>query len=204
MHKIDIEVPEEVLGLLKAIDKAVGTKYEVYLAGGFLRDSYGNAPIKDIDIMVVPKEHQGTATGDVYGLVVDNYIMDWFAPEKLLYSEYLEGMSERGVDGLIMGSSPNLGGFETQLIVYANPMTPEEIASDMDLNICQIVMGVDGEVLATDAFVSGFQHKVITVLKGQSDEREKERVGRMLIKYPDFHVTKQTVSDLSTDFNWWE
>lgn len=203
MHKIDIEVPEGVLGLLRTIDKAVGAEFDVYLTGGFLRDSYGNAPIKDIDIMVIPKEAHENNTGEVMTRVVDAFIPDWFQPSQLLYADYLEGMSERGVDGLIMGFSPNLGNFETQLIVYGKPMSIQEVAEDMDLNICQIAMGVDGEVLATDAFVAGFQHQVITIMNGQSDSRERERVGRMMSKYPTFTATNPTVSDFSNK-EWWE
>jgi hypothetical protein len=190
MNKVNMLIPEGVIQLVQAVQTALGSDYQVVLSGGYLRDTFGGAPIKDIDIMISPVAGtiiSDNVTADVYGLVQAACMMDWFCPHKLLIADYMEGMSERGLDGLLMGKSPNLE-IDTQLIVYGQPMTPEAVAYDMDMNICQIVMTPDGEVQATNAFLNGFRDESIKVLRGQSDKREEERVQRMLKKYPHFHV----------------
>lgn len=189
MNKLNLLIPQGVIELVQAVQAAVGSEYNVVLAGGFLRDTFGGANVKDLDIMVSPVDPTNTLSvvGEVYGRVQDAYIMDWYVPHKLLYAEYIEGMSERGLDGLLMGKSPNLE-IDTQLIVYGQPMTPSQVAHDMDMNICQIVMTPDGDVWATDEFLEGFRTETIMVLRGQSDARETERTQRMLKKYPHFHV----------------
>lgn len=186
MHRLHIKVPSEVLELVNVIQHTLGAEFEVTLAGGFLRDSYGGAAIKDIDIIVTPVKEMEDPTSRVTTLVDLGYIQDWFYSSKVVPANYIETMASRGVHGLIMGQCPNLGNFECQLIVYGKPMSRPEVAADMDLNICQVIMGPDGEVWATSSFIYGFQYGVISVLNGQSDEREAERIERMLKKYPDF------------------
>lgn len=198
MQKLDVQIPEEVLELVNVIQRTVGPEFEVTLAGGFLRDSYGNAPIKDIDIIVTPVKECALVCPEmeVYNAVQEASIQDWFCIENQVMTDYIESMKARNVSGLIMGQSPNLGNFECQLIIYGEHKSRAEVAADMDINICQVVMGPDGVVWATESFVYGFHNKVLTVLNGQDDEREAERIQRMLKKYPDFKVTNQTLSDL--------
>lgn len=195
MQKLDVQIPEEVLDLVNVLQRTLGSEFEVTLSGGFLRDSYGNAPIKDIDIMVAPVRGE-TDVAVIHDIIYDSYIADWFTGRSICNGDYIQGMEARGVQGIIMGECPNLGGFECQLIVYREPIERNAIAADMDINICQVVMGPDGVIWATEAFVYGFQYKLLTILNGQSDKREAERIERMLAKYPDFKVTNRTVSDL--------
>lgn len=187
MYVVDLKIRAVVLELLKVLSETLPT-YDIYLAGGYLRDTFGDAPIKDLDIIVVPKESAVDPTSNVYWRVDTSCIRDWFRGTSVINSEYIEGMEARGVHGLLMGVSPNLDNMETQLIIYDHPMTHQEVAEDMDLNICQIAMDSHGLILATPEFVDGFAQRTIKVLNGQGEAREAERIQRMLKKYPKFSV----------------
>lgn len=186
MNKINIEVPTELYGVLTEIECAVSPKYTIYVAGGFLRDTHGNRPIKDLDIMVVPVDPSDTGYISEVSTLVDKVASNIFYPENVIPSQYLEGMKSRGISGVLMGYCRGMS-MESQLIVYGKHMTEEDVANDMDINICQIVLGEYGRAICTDAFLEGFQSKTIEVLNGKDNlPREQERLDRIGRKYPEF------------------
>lgn len=189
MVKLDLKLPPSVLGLLQALRGALGPDFQISLAGGFLRDTFGGARIKDIDVLVSPMNEGFTFNGQTIIDALDRAcIPDWIQVTESLDATYLSGMQARGVKYLFMGKCPNRDNQETQLIVYDKVMGRKELAKDMDINICQIACDPDGNVVASEEFVDGFNKQYIQVLNGESDDREVERVQRMQGKYPEFRI----------------
>lgn len=174
---------EQVKELLTIVNELADGEFTAYVAGGYLRDTLNGIQPKDIDIMVVP-----TGYGDAWdfeSLVVDE--LYGYRTTKLLLDEcqYMSDMKKRGVCGLFMGNYKDI---EVQFIVYNRALTQEEVTLDMDINLCQITMGADGIVIESDNFVTGFADSVISLHHEYSEKREKERLDRMLAKYPTFSV----------------
>lgn len=196
MNKLNLEIPHGVTQYLSVLQDALSPNFRVVLAGGFLRDSSKGVKPKDLDILVAPIDNivmgvydDGVAIVDnVVQRVADAHIPDWFFGNRVLNCDYIEDMKKRGLVGLIMGECPNLDNMESQLIIYGKPMNPTQMAHDMDMNINQVVMLPDGTVWATDAFVYGMNYGLIKVLQDYSEERQNQRIGRMLSKYPTFKV----------------
>lgn len=188
MIKLDVVIPKGVQQLLQTLQAALGTEYEVTLAGGFLRDTFGGAPIKDIDIMIAPNRSTKPEVG-VLELLERACIPDWFNSDVIFPGDYLGALKSRGVESIVMGNCPNLDNIESQLIIYGKPMSRSEIAHDMDLNICQIIGFPKGDVYATQEFIDGFNTETIEVLQGKDNpDREKEHVERIGKKYPSFTI----------------
>lgn len=202
MNNLNIEIPSPVLGLIRTLEKAVAPRYTLTLAGGFLRDTYGYRSIKDIDILVAPVDPTDTDTFHTsnVGDLIDAYdIPDLFSIESYVDGSYVANMGDRGVDGIVMGSSKALD-IDVQLIVYDTPKTRVQLAHDMDINICQIVMSPSGSLYASPAFLSGFKNKEIVTINPRDAVLDLERRERMSKKYPEFSVvspTNTTVSVLS-------
>lgn len=196
MQKLNLEIPRGITQYLSVLQDALSPNFRVVLAGGFLRDTFGGATPKDLDILVAPSDNivmgvydDGAAIVDtVMQRIADAHIPDWFFGNKLINCDYITDMKNRGLVGLVMGECPNLDNIESQLIIYGKPMNSTQMAYDMDMNINQVVMIPDGTVWATDAFCYGMTYGAIKMLHDYSESRQRIRIGRMLSKYPNFKV----------------
>jgi hypothetical protein len=183
----NIKVPQGVMDLLADLDDALAPLFTVTLAGGFLRDTYGDRNIKDVDILVTPT--LCLPDGDMSKAVenLTSNLNDGYQTIHTVDGNYLYNMRDRGVVGILMGFSKDLDK-EVQLIIYDEPKTPLELAHDMDINICQIVMDVQGTVTVTGAFTSGFENKEIITINQHEPALDEARRRRMKDKYPEFDV----------------
>lgn len=194
MQKIDITVPEDIQRYVAVLQDVLGPSYTVCLAGGCLRDTLGGVKWKDLDILVAPSSDavaevvEGYITEDVEKRVFDACIPDWFITQDIINCDYIADMKHRGVAGLIRGEVPNIDNAETQLIIYGKAMTPAAMMVDMDMNINQVVMGADGVVYGSEAFVHGMHYGYIKILNHYDPIRELSRIARMRTKYPHFNV----------------
>lgn len=203
------EHPDEIMHLLSELERVLAPSFQVTLAGGFLRDSFGHVDFKDIDILVTPTEAHPVSFECLVPAVqqVDNLVCglinpDLFTKINMVDGSYVANMDDRGVDGVILGGS-NEYNIEVQLIVYSEYKSRIQLAHDMDINICQIVMSPIGHLYASPAFVSGFKNQEIITLNPREPGLDHTRRLRMIDKYPEFKVVeplftiKETVSDLS-------
>ena len=161
MQKIKINIQDEVKDLLKEITKNV-KGYDVYLGGGYLRDSYCNLTYKDIDIFLTPN-------GEDKDLLL--YTPKGFRISYSKNTDTTGDMRRRGVGGLIGMykskaelNSTEIQYFSTELqyIIYDKPMTQEELVLDMDMNINQVMLkSSDEECIASDEFIEGHKYEYI-------------------------------------------
>lgn len=149
---------------------------DAIIAGGALRDLMNERPIKDIDIFINPHALLKTpSTAALRGIEVTRtfhpgYVGARMASEVRSTYQYMAQ------------------GFEYNLIVLAEPKTPEEMVARMDFGLCQI--GFDGEdLLVSLAFLKDFALGTFTIAldRGEHDHaRSLKRYARLSSKYPDF------------------
>lgn len=161
------------------------TGYDVYLGGGFVRDLYFNEinecddmNPKDVDLFFVPSDGEMKLPTIVKSYV--NYDKS---------SSEIPDMEERGVDSVRGLFVPWLDTKDVQFIVYKNKMTQEELASDMDCNINQLMVCIDSNTrFATNAFIEGHNEQEIEMLHCFNFIRMGKRLARMSDKFPSYEV----------------
>lgn len=178
-------IKEDVLVFLD--DVLCHTKgYEVYLAGGYLRDMYyqkyfntDNIMVqpKDVDIIFVPVSEGKELP--VLGSTYINYdVMAKDIPNVRDNVERVRGMFATWL------STPDV-----QFIVYDKYLTIQQLAEDMDCNINQAMYNIaTGESFCTEAFVQGHENKVIELLHTFETTRMCNRIIRMNKKFPSYTV----------------
>lgn len=181
----NLKLPEDVLDFLKEVDDL--TKgYDIYLGGGAIRDLYYNElnrphyliP-KDIDLFFVPN---GLHVQELPTIPRSYVNYDKSADE-------IPDMEERGVARVRGLFVPKLNISDVQFIVYKDFMSQRELAKDMDVNICQVMMSVKtGEMFATEDFYKGHEDEYIEMLHTFDFVRMAKRVARMKSKFPDYDV----------------
>ena len=181
----NLKLPEDVLDFLKEVDDL--TKgYDIYLGGGAIRDLYYNElnrphyliP-KDIDLFFVPN---GLHVQELPTIPRSYVNYDKSADE-------IPDMEERGVARVRGLFVPKLSISDVQFIVYKDFMSQRELAKDMDVNICQVMMSVKtGEMFATEDFYKGHEDEYIEMLHTFDFVRMAKRVARMKAKFPDYDV----------------
>lgn len=138
------KIPYEVKQLLREIEeKSEG--YNVYLAGGYLRDLYHEVASYDwshniFDIMFTPKDIDvifiPTFGAKEFSLpTIERSYVNYDKPAK----DISEDMAARGVTQLRGLFVPKLTTSDVQFIVYGKHMTRQEVAADMDCGINQVV-----------------------------------------------------------------
>lgn len=181
----NLKLPEDVLDFLKEVDDL--TKgYDIYIGGGAIRDLYYNElnrphylTPKDIDLFFVPNELHVQELPTIPRSYV-NY--DKSANE-------IPDMEERGVARVRGLFVPKLSISDVQFIVYKDFMSQRELAKDMDVNICQVMMSVKtGEMFATEDFYKGHEDEYIEMLHTFDFVRMAKRIARMKAKFPDYDV----------------
>jgi len=207
--EIDIKIDKWVQELLLEIKQNI-KGYDVYLAGGYLRDQHCELPFKDLDVILTPN-------GEDRSPVL-------YAPKGygMLYNKLCEGnddMKKRGVEMLVglykrkkevySNDVMVIGGMicdmyeqtvesktEVQYIVYDKPMTIEELADDMDMNINQVMWnpcylptseGLYG-CYCTKEFYEGHDGEFIEFSHWYDNTRMYLRQKRMIEKFPAYDI----------------
>lgn len=186
-------IPDSVKTLLQQVED-LSEGYDVYLGGGFLRDLYccvnewdGREDLveiffepKDIDLFFVPNG-EPTKTLPTLSKSYINY--DKSA------EDITEDMAARGVVALrgmmVSGLRPT---HDVQFIVYGKQMAMEELASDMDCNINQVMYSLSKGWYQTDEFTSGHDNQTIQLLHTFDEDRMIARLVRMSRKFDDYSV----------------
>ena len=181
MKELKIDIPQDIKAFVKEIsDKSEG--YDIYIAGGLLRDTYKGLTPKDLDIVVIPMTSGNTSLYIPAGCYINYNKTTDDVSEK-------SDMQQRGVKQLIGMFNHNLSTKEVQLIVYDKYLNYIQVMEDMDMNIVQVVWDArTDKVPATDAFVKGHEDKVIECLHEYDEVRQFFRYERMQKKFPSYQV----------------
>lgn len=187
MDKIKNLIKKDVLDFIELVaNKSRG--YDIYLGGGYLRDTYyqtvKNKDIittkpKDIDLFFIPKQNENVFELPTIPHTYINYNID---------ARDIPNVREnvKHVRGLFKS---DLSTKDIQFIIYDKPMTMEFLAEDMDCNINQIMYSIKDQVgYATNNFYNGFEDDLILMLHTFDTERMFGRVQRMMKKFPTFTV----------------
>ncbi len=179
-----IFIPDDIKTLLKDLDNN-NPDYNVYLVGGYLRDSFTNNVAKDVDVVFTPKERY--VTPSVNYVPVGGYVNYRLESREMSLDLQSRGVSE--VTGLFFGK---LSTTDVQFIVYKEPLTHDQVCEDMDINICQIAYSAnDDKISYTNAFWKGHNNKVIECMINYDEERTFYRYERMKKKFPEYTVIGQ-------------
>jgi hypothetical protein len=184
------EIPKDILELCERIEKAT-VGYDVYLAGGFLRDlEYGNNTPKDVDLFFVPNGVEGLKHSPVWETWMPLPVYDYCNPT--------QDMKDRGVNRVVCFVNYQLSTPEVNYIVYDYGMSMEELARDFDMGINQIAYDIKNKTFyRSDKYVEHHEQQVIECLHKFSHERTWQRYQRMKAKFPDYQVIGEpTVSAL--------
>ena len=142
-----ILLPQATQTFVRLVQKHLEGNYEVYIAGGYLRDLYCSQTKhmelepKDLDLILIPIVDKPSLEG-----VVD------LSSVRGIHNQYTKNcdsdsdMNKRGVVKLIGLWTTLLDDiYDVQLIVYDKSLTPDELAADMDMNINQVVSYSNGK-----------------------------------------------------------
>lgn len=174
------------------------TGYDIYLGGGYLRDSYWNniqgysldygfkfgvdnnlqpKQPKDLDIFLIPNNEPVKQLPLMQNCYVNYNIL-------AADIENCRDNVERVIGLFARMLTPTK---DIQLIVYDKYLTIEELAVDMDCNINQIMYSVknDNLFMSTD-FIKSHEEKTIKMMHDFEQERMFNRLRRMQKKYPDY------------------
>ena len=167
-----IIIEEDVALFIEDVYKNT-TGYNIYLGGGYHRDKYtGNTP-KDVDVFVIPNGQEKDLYIPPRGY--NNYIKN---------ARDISDMQKRGVHKVRGDWYSKMSTSDVQFIIYEKPMTMEELAEDMDINICQVMYSAATlKVSATKAFVDGHKNEVIECLHDYDRVRTFKRYVRMEDKF---------------------
>lgn len=201
-HKfINIPVPPKVAELLSKIE-AVCPQFFVVLGGGYLRDTYTGRTPKDLDIFLVPRFNPETHTEHLSSngltpewqeVVYDNLKKANMIDSDALMltgecpAEYVEGMANRGLLWIFMGYSKDCD-MEAQVILYDHQMDAEALAHDFDFTINQVARLTNGKVICSDEFITDHANKRLVNTNKDDEQRCKDRLARMIAKFPDYEV----------------
>ena len=183
-------IPQEVLDFIKKLED--NTKgYNIYLAGGYLRDLYVTAgkwednlvsmffEPKDIDLVFIPNGE----TAKQLPTVERSYVN--YDKEASLISE---DMAARGVSHLRGLFVPELNTSDVQFIVYDKQLTIKEVAEDMDLGINQVMYNLSQGWWHTEYFENNHKNKIIKFYHEFDEARMVDRIVRMKRKFPEYFV----------------
>ena len=175
MEQINIKIDPSVALLVQEISTNV-KGYDVYLGGGYLRDSYCELPYKDLDIFLVPN-------GEDKQLLP--YTPKGYGQSYTKCCDEHDDMRKRGVEALIGLYDRNKAAHEVQYIIYNKPMTQVQLAEDMDMGINQIMWKPFTEKsLVTDNFIEGHKYAYIEFMHSYDEIRMHCRQKRMIEKFP--------------------
>lgn len=187
-------LPEDVEEFIKDIAKQVSVNFDVYLGGGYIRDTYCGLTPKDVDIFFVPKKEQEVPlqVGYIPTRCYINY------NKNVSSMTHTEDMDARGVSQVIGLFNSKLSTTEVQFIVYKKPLTQEELAKDFDMNLNQCTWcPVKDKFYLSPEFISAHKDKELRCLHKYNTLRTYERYERMERRFPSYEVIgKPLVEDL--------
>jgi hypothetical protein len=196
---VSIKIPEDIVKLLNEVKSNV-RGYDVYLGGGLLRDQHCDLEFKDVDIFLVPNE-------DKRDLIP--YTPRGFAISYTKNCEAHEDMRERGVEALIglyerkqdeYGEERSL---QVQYIIYEKYISIEDLASDMDMTLNQVMWEpvpqeedqLEFECHCTDDFLDAHKRGWIEFTHEYDEVRMYCRQKRMIEKFPSYTVLDEVELD---------
>ena len=191
--EVEIKIEQSVAKLLREVASHV-KGYDVYLGGGYLRDSYCGLPYKDIDIFLVPN-------GKDKALLP--YTPRGYGQSYAKCCEEHEDMRKRGVEALIGLYDRNKAAHEVQYIIYDKPMTIRELSEDMDMTINQVMWNPICNVKednmytceATEDFVDDHSYGELRFTHWYDKVRMYCRLKRMTEKFPSYSVYEEIELD---------
>lgn len=191
MNLFNMDIPKDINNRLLEVQKAC-PEFDVYLGGGFLRDTYFNkgtafyegVGIKDVDVFLVPKVRG--CPKEVPAAACSGFYVNYHKDASLI-----SDMEDRNVHCLTGLYSGYMSTTEWQFITYSCPMTQEELCSDMDIGLNQIMhlVGDDRQVMASDNFIRDHTEREITLYHTYDEVRMYERMQRMQKKFKGYTMT---------------
>lgn len=173
----DIKIAEDVKDLLKDLSKQLNGEFDVYLGGGYLRDSYCGLTPKDVDVFLVPVDNTPKRVSYTPAGYYINY--------RKIVGDNNPELQHRHLHELVGLFNGKLSTPEVQFIVYDHYMDAYEVAEDLDMNINQVVWCPLKDILySTQAFIKGHEDNVIECLGNDNDVRKYHRYERMSVKFP--------------------
>lgn len=181
-----LKYPKVKRFLKLVLDKTKG--YDVYLGGGFLRDILhrkGLTP-KDVDLFFVPNG----VTQKELPIIPKGYVNYDIDADSILHCR-------NNVTRVVGWFASDIEVRDVQFIVYKEPLTVEELVNDMDCNINQIMMPLEGNtsdimsaknVYRSPAFIVGHQEQRIEMLHQFEEKRMVDRLKRMAVKFPNYEI----------------
>lgn len=171
-------IPSEWRDVLREVQEVFPS---AVIAGGALRDSMWDKPVKDVDILV-------PVTFDYIGSLDAAYEAVWnmFSGQDIV----LDSQSQYGVkckedeDRDLYAIFKLTRGYKYDIILC----TPDAARIEtFDINICQISYDAR-KLLFTGDYAHGFLTRQIKVVNVNRTDRNAARVQRLLEKYPNFTV----------------
>ena len=77
---------------------------------------------------------------------------------------------------------------EAQIIIYDHQMDAEALAHDFDFTINQVARLTNGKVICSDEFLTDHANKRLVNTNKDNEQRCKDRLARMIAKFPDYEV----------------
>lgn len=143
---------------------------DYFIAGGYLRDRLNKRSFKDIDVFLPGSE---TLPADFPVLRYDLTTAT---------TAYMEDMTELNL--IRLGHAHDL----------------ESILTRMDIGLCQIGMGSDGRLHATQAYLDDVQARRVTVLHSPEAPSDFDHIERVARKYPDFQLVNPWAWKMETAY----
>ena len=174
-----IIIPQDILILCRNIERLTAG-YNVYLAGGYLRDlEHSDKAPKDVDLFFVPKKDADLKYLPIGLVGLGDPLYDHTSPT--------QDMKDRGVERVVCFVNDNLSTPEINYIVYNRPLTMEELALDFDMGINQIAYDIlERKLFRSENYIDHHKQKVIHCLHKFSEERMYHRYKRMKEKFPEY------------------
>ena len=171
-----VEIPEDVQAFIdEVVSKSEGCK--IYIAGGYIRDLYLGMEPKDVDVFIIPQPGARAQPWTPVKGYTNYHKMAGEIPD----------MQDRGVHSVKGVWYSKMSTSDVQFIQYERHMSIEELAADMDMNICQIAWCPEtGKLVPTVDFMDGHKEGFIECLHDYDIHRQFSRYERMEAKFPDY------------------
>ena len=180
--------PVNNIAEIMAYPKEVAARHhlEAFIAGGYLRDTLLNKPVKDIDVFMIPAR-----------------LLDFDMDEALLlaHDENMEVDMENVYetidntinDDICMVANKVVGNirYPYNFIFLNQHVSPQAVLDSFDFGICQIGIDENMEVITTPEFWKDSLDKTYTLLKWRSEERKKFRIAKMSEKFFDYKFVEK-------------
>lgn len=179
MHTMHLQVPEPWLDVVWDLGRFVPNR--IWLAGGALRDLHLGREVKDLDLWLAAGADLDALMPAVEGWKQVNTVTAASTPGDLAFTGTY--ILPPGAWGETMPP--------VNLIQMARATTLEDILGSFDYGICQIGMGVDRVVLATDAYIHDVASATITRTNYDRTEiNAAQRRSRLATKFPHWRIVE--------------